>query len=164
VRYLREEKQLRHLLFAYSPDLFESEAQYLERYPGDEYVDLLGLDDYGDVGLSGDPAQLRRRLRMVAEMAEARGKLAALTETGQERVPQADWWTRVLIGHIEEDSLARGICYALVWRNDRKEHFYGPVVGHPSAEDFRAYFRHPASWFAGDVRGLYRRRAAPRGR
>jgi len=46
VRYLRDEKELNNLLYAYSPDVFDSTSAYLEYYPGDEYVDVLGYDDY----------------------------------------------------------------------------------------------------------------------
>lgn len=46
VEYLRDEKELDNLLYAYSPDIFDSRDDYLEHYPGDEYVDVLGYDDY----------------------------------------------------------------------------------------------------------------------
>jgi hypothetical protein len=46
VEYLREEKNLHHLLYAYSPDIFQGRHGYLRYYPGDEYVDVLGYDDY----------------------------------------------------------------------------------------------------------------------
>ena len=44
--YLRDEKGLHNLLFAYSTDVFTEEENYLEHYPGHEYVDVLGYDDY----------------------------------------------------------------------------------------------------------------------
>jgi mannan endo-1,4-beta-mannosidase len=43
---LKDTKGLHHLLYAYSTDRFESEAHYLERYPGDDVVDLIGFDYY----------------------------------------------------------------------------------------------------------------------
>jgi len=46
VDYLRNEKGLHHLLYAYSPDIFQGRDGYLKYYPGDEYVDVLGYDDY----------------------------------------------------------------------------------------------------------------------
>ncbi len=46
VDYLRDEKGLHNLLFAYSTDVFTDEEDYLELYPGHEYVDVLGYDDY----------------------------------------------------------------------------------------------------------------------
>lgn len=46
VEYLRDEKDVHNLLYAYSPDVFESTEGYLRYYPGDESVDILGYDDY----------------------------------------------------------------------------------------------------------------------
>jgi len=46
VNYLKIEKGLNHMLVAYSPDRnFDSEASYLTWYPGDEHVDILGVDN-----------------------------------------------------------------------------------------------------------------------
>ena len=44
--YLQKTKQVHHLLYAYSSSNVQSEEHYLERYPGDQYVDILGFDHY----------------------------------------------------------------------------------------------------------------------
>ena len=44
--YLRDVKNVHNLLYAFNTDRFGSEAEYLERYPGDEYVDVIGFDIY----------------------------------------------------------------------------------------------------------------------
>jgi len=49
VDYLRDEKGLNNLLYSYAPDQFDSKEDYLERYPGDEYVDIMGYDDYHSI-------------------------------------------------------------------------------------------------------------------
>ena len=46
VEYLRDKKNVHNLLYAYSPSETKNEAEYLERYPGDEYVDIVGYDCY----------------------------------------------------------------------------------------------------------------------
>lgn len=33
---------------------FLSEAEYLARYPGDQWVDIVGMDNWGDMGRTGD--------------------------------------------------------------------------------------------------------------
>ena len=54
VSYLRDSLQVHNLLYAFSPDnKFNSEEFFLERYPGNEWVDLVGMDDYGDFGRDG---------------------------------------------------------------------------------------------------------------
>lgn len=44
--YLRDIKGLHHLLYAFNTDRFATKEEYLERYPGDEWVDVLGFDIY----------------------------------------------------------------------------------------------------------------------
>ncbi|MET0393563.1 MAG: glycosyl hydrolase, partial [Chitinophagaceae bacterium] len=46
VSYLRNERQLHHLLYAYNTDRFASREAYLQKYPGDEWVDVVGFDIY----------------------------------------------------------------------------------------------------------------------
>ena len=167
VEYLRDEKGLHHLLYAYSPDVFATEAEYLERYPGDDYVDLLGSDDYQALRSDSTVADMTRRLGLLVRMAEARGKLAALTETGLEGVPDADWWTGRLLRAIEADPDARRIAYALVWRNANAEvraaegqsptHFFGPHPGGPDADDFRRFAETDFVLLESDLPDLYER-------
>ncbi|SEQ64518.1 glycoside hydrolase family 26 protein [Neolewinella agarilytica] len=160
--YLTDEKGLNNLLWAYSPDIFEDEKDYLERYPGDDYVDVLGLDDYHDVGPGGQPIEFLRRLRLLVSMAESRGKLAALTETGAEAIPDPCWWTQTLLPAIAEDPVASRIAWALLWRNDRPTHHYGPYPGHASVPDFKVFSEHSAIFFRDDLDKIYRLRIEPK--
>ena len=157
VEYLRDKKGLHNLLYAYSPDIFRDKAHYLERYPGDEYVDILGLDDYHDLGANGKTEDLLRRLRMLVELAESKGKVAAMTETGFESIPRADWWTANLLNPIKNDPVASRIAWVLVWRNARPSHHYAPYPGHISAEDFIRFSQDSFVGFGGDFPGLYRK-------
>ncbi|OZC01370.1 beta-mannosidase [Rubricoccus marinus] len=165
VEYLRDEKGLHNLLYVYSPDVFQTEAEYLERYPGDDYVDVLGSDDYQALRSDSTVADMTRRLGMVVRMADARGKLAVLSETGLEGVPDADWWTNRLLRAIESDPDARRIAYALVWRNANAEaraasgqsttHYFGPHPAGADAEDFRRFASRDFVWLEGDLPDLY---------
>ena len=161
VEYLRDRKGVRNVLYAYSTDVFDSEEDYLERYPGDDVIDLLGFDDYQSVKSKETRETFVKRLRLVAKMARQRGKLAALTETGVEAVPDPTWWTGVLLPALKDPSIGRGIAYALVWRNanrasDRKDHFYAPYPGHPGAADFLLFKQDPAILFEDELPPLYR--------
>lgn len=159
VEYLRDERGLDNLLYVYSPDVFETEADYLAHYPGDDYVDVLGLDDYYDVGRADGTADLTRRLATLVTLAEARGKLAALTETGVEGVPRDDWWTGVLLRGIKADPVARRIAWVLAWRNANAArspgHHYAPYPGHPSAPDFVRFYEDPFVLFGDELPPLY---------
>ena len=161
VEYLRDRKGVRNTLYAYSSDVFDSEAEYLERYPGDDVIDLLGFDDYHSVTSAETRATFVNRLRMLSKMARERGKLAALTETGVETVPDAEWWTKVLLPGLKAPEIGGGISYVLVWRNangatDRKDHFYAPYPGQASAADFLRFKQDPAILFEDELPPLYR--------
>ena len=158
VKYLRDEKALHNLLWCYSPDVFRDEEHYLERYPGDGYVDILGLDDYHDVGDNGNIRDLTRRLGMVVDLAESRNKIPVLSETGYEAIPQSDWWTAKFLPAIRDDAKAARIAYLMVWRNARRDHHYGPYPGHASAADFRKFSKDPVLLFEPGSRALYRRK------
>lgn len=160
VEYLRDVKSVHNLLYAYSPDIFRDKNHYLECYPGDDYVDIFGFDDYHDVGPNGNPEDLTRRLRMLVEMAEERGKVAALTETGLEGIPNEKWWTDVLLRHIKADPVASRISWVLVWRNayqqDKAGHHYAPYPGHSSAPDFIEFTKDPVILMEGRLPGMYK--------
>lgn len=160
VDYLRGDKGLHNLLFAYSTDVFRDREHYLEHYPGDEYVDVVGYDDYQALRTDEGIPLMTSRLRTLVEIAEDTGKLPALTETGLNEIPVADWWTGRLLRAIEADSLSRRISYALVWRNananDTPHHHFAPYAGHPSAPDFVRFAEDPFVMLLDELPDLYR--------
>jgi len=156
IKYLRDEKGLDNLLYAYSPDIFKDEAHYLECYPGDDWVDILGLDDYHDVGLSGNIEHLTERLMTVVKLAEERDKVAALTETGFETIPDETWWTEKLLKGIKSDPEAKKIAWVLLWRNGRPDHHYCPYPKHSSAADFIKFSNDTLMLFADNLPEVYK--------
>ena len=143
VDYLRNTKQVHNLLLAYSPADFASKEQYLERYPGDGYVDLLGFDAYCFGEVSKFQQDLDHRLALLQQIAAEHHKIAALTETGYEKLPAATWWTQTLLPTLSKYNLS----YVLVWRNGRPDHFYAPYPGQASADDFKQFYRSPRVLF-----------------
>jgi len=121
VTYLKDSLGVHNLIYAFSPDnKFLTEQQYLERYPGDEWVDMVGVDNYGDFGRYGhyDLDAGFKKLKIVNDFALKSKKLAAFTETGLESIPDTLWWTEKLLKTIRREKLE--LCYVLVWRNDTK--------------------------------------------
>lgn len=134
VEHLRRRK-VHNVLYAYSTDRFDSEAMYLERYPGDDIIDILGFDVYHRNAPESNAqfiADVRKMLSILTEQATRRKKLSAITETGLERIPVQNWWTGVLYQAMQEHPPT----YVLLWRNDRMDHYYAPFPGQESAEDF----------------------------
>ena len=127
-----------NLVWSYSPNLDGncSEQQFLERYPGDDRVDLIGLDAY-QWGTEEDYVQqLNADLKMLTAYAVNHGKLLALTECGLKNLPDPTWWTRVLKPQLDRYPLS----YFLVWRNAKHE-FFGPAPGEKNAVYFNEMVR-----------------------
>ncbi|AFD07547.1 beta-mannanase [Solitalea canadensis DSM 3403] len=143
VDYLTKTKKLNNLLFSYSSADFNSKEDFLEYYPGDEYIDVVGFDIYCFDNQEFFKAKLDKQLAILQEVAKEHHKIPALTETGYERVPMANWWTETLLPVLSKYNMA----YALMWRNDRKEHFYAPYPGQVSADDFIRFYNHPKIMF-----------------
>ncbi|RYY11177.1 MAG: beta-mannosidase [Chitinophagaceae bacterium] len=159
VSYLRDSLAVHNFLYAFSPDnRFNSEKEFLERYPGDDWVDMVGMDNYGDFGRDGkyDLAAGLRKLEIVSSYALRAGKLAAFTETGLESIPNATWWTETLLKTLRSKNLQ--LSYVLVWRNDSKSatHYYAPYPGHTSEADFIKFYNDPFTLFEKDLPDIYK--------
>ena len=158
VSYLRDSLQVHNIIYAFSPDcLFTTEEKYLERYPGNEWVDMVGVDNYADFGRNGkynlDTGILK--LKIVSDFARKAGKLAAFTETGLESIPNPTWWTETLLKALKAKKMR--LAYVLVWRNDvtSPTHYYAPFPGHTSVPDFLKFYNHKYTLFENDLKDVY---------
>ena len=157
VSYLRDELDVHNFIYAFSPDnKFNTEEEYLERYPGDEWVDMVGMDNYADLGR--DTLNIKRavkKLKIVSDYAKKKNKLAAFTETGLESIPNTKWWTDVLLKIMKSDSLE--LSYVLVWRNDVNSptHYYAPFPEHISVPNFIEFYNDDFTLFEDDLENVY---------
>lgn len=165
VSYLKDSLDVHNFLYAFSPDnKFLTEEKFLERYPGDEWVDMVGMDNYGDMGRNGkyslDTAALK--LKIVSEYARKAGKLAAFTETGLESIPNPTWWTESLLRVMKQRGVR--LSYVLVWRNDSRSetHYYAPHPGHSSVPDFLKFYNDPYTVFENDLKNVYGKKRGKR--
>ncbi|MBD5779956.1 glycosyl hydrolase family 26 [Pelagicoccus sp. NFK12] len=160
VAYMSERSD--HLLFCWSPD----KAFPLEYYPGDDYVDVIGFDGYGQ----GNPAvhwfsvaDMVANLEKAVDFAAARGKVAAFTETGYGTTKdidyhsvQPDWWNESVLHPILESEKARHIAWILTWINSDWSGPYVPYANSPDASQaaFREFYEHPSTLFEKEVSRL----------
>lgn len=156
VSYLRETKNLHNLLYAFNTDRFGSTDEFLKKYPGDEWVDVIGFDIYqrqqGQAANQQFVKDVDGMLTMVEDIAKERNKIAALTEFGFAQVPDSTWWTNVLWRAVEKHKIS----YALAWRNagakpSGENEYYLPYKGQISEKDFRAFYQLPQTLFQKDV-------------
>lgn len=152
--YLTKEKNVHNLLFAYSASDFTSQENYNERYPGDEFVDIVGFDAYCEKESDSFSAYLSNRLQLLNNFALIHGKLPALTEFGYNGIPDPYWWTQEILPAFR---LTR-VSYALTWRNWKEDHFFSPYNGQISAPNFRVFYKDPLTLFQEDMKKyIYRK-------
>ena len=162
VDYLKNNCNVHHLIYAYSPHDVKNYSEYMERYPGDDYVDVMGVDYYfwGEVD-ENNIAHYIDRLVLNCKMAERAArehhKIAALTETGRENLDINNWFTSCLLNPLKEHHLLQSMVYALVWRNARKNHHFAPYKGHASEADFKRFYNDKTTVFLKNMRNLYKK-------
>lgn len=147
-----QEKGATQLLYAYSPGTEPKDStEYLERYPGDDIIDLIGVDAY-QFDREAYVKSLDNMLAIMTQVGKAHQKAIAVTETGYETIPDSLWWTQTLMPVIEKYPIS----YVLVWRNarERENHYYAPYPGHPSATDFVSFYNDSRTLFARDMKNL----------
>ena len=160
--YLTNVRNVHNLIWAYSPGSEnECEADFLERYPGDAFVDLLGFDMYQNYNLDASAywKGFEAQLSLISLIAKKHGKLFANTETGIMRPDnkallqtgnETAWYARV--GDL---CIKYGASYFLLWANFGADTaFYTPYAikrktdanalptaleGHELLDDFIAF-------------------------
>lgn len=156
VDYLRNDLNVHNFLYAFSPDCrFNSESELLDYYPGDDYVDIIGMDNYWDFRPDGanDPSLAQKKLQIVANVAANKNKVAAFTETGLEGITIPTWYTTVLLPILRNVRVA----YVMVWRNanDNEFHYYTPTKGHPAEGDFKSFCKQDDILLQNDLPKIY---------
>ena len=142
--YFVKERGLTNILWCYSPGGDAGPQRSMDRYPGDEFVDIIGVDTYEFVG-GGSVQEARVRyqeelksaLNFLSAVGVEHQKLICLSETGLEGLPDMQWWTETLYPAIKDYPIS----YVLTWRNahDKPGHFYAPWDGFEGAADFKAF-------------------------
>ncbi|MDC7171048.1 glycoside hydrolase family 26 protein [Phocaeicola dorei] len=145
-----QQKGVKHLLYAYSPGTEPNNtAEYLDRYPGDDIINLIGFDTY-QFNRQEYLNSMEKSLTILTEVGQSHDKPIAITETGYEAVPDSTWWTETLLPIISKYPIS----YVLVWRNayERPNHYYAPYPGQASASDFVKFYADPRTLFVRDMK------------
>lgn len=172
VNYIRS-KGVDNALFAWSPD----KQTRMDYYPGDNYVDILGLDVYepGIMPYSTSKAFIEN-LTIITDYATAHNKVAALTETGCRKTDDGkfrypdqypDFWNNYVLKPILNNPKAKRIAwimswYGANWRSDFSTDFYIPYSGmqrprsQEAINDFKAFFNNPVTLFENDLPNMYK--------
>ena len=159
VEYMRDIKGLHNLLYAYSPGgPLVDEADYLSRYPGDAFVDIVGFDMYHrnpaaqDAWMDG----FGQTINVVADFARNHHKAAAVTECGMlygnsamlvKGNTRPDWFSEALA-----KAAPAKMAYFMTWSNFDESNFDEPYMvsdkrGHELVNGFIDFYNQPASVF-----------------
>ncbi len=158
VEYLRDSLNVHNLIYAISPSAqhLNTKTDYYLVYPGEEYIDIFGFDHYYSSSItSAEKDEFINDMRRVAQAAQEKGKLAAITEVGQENITTSNLFTQYILNSSKTDSLTRKMSYAAVWRNQDTEHHFAPYPGHPSVPDFIEFYNDSYTIFEDNLPDMY---------
>lgn len=175
VEYLRDQKGVQNFLYVFSPNgtFSGNEETYLKTYPGDDYVDILGMDQYDNQATPGTDQFLNNLvsdLAMVSRLADEKGKISTFSEYGYS--PQGmktegngdlEWFTKVMDA-IKADPDAKKIAYMQTWANFALNgNLFVPYKNAPDGlgdhellPDFVEYYEDPYTSFLNEVEGVYK--------
>lgn len=170
-----ESKGVHNMLYVYSPNgPMETEEEYMSRYPGDAYVDILAFDYYNDFNTypaEADTsffAHLDQTCQVVSSIAKKHDKLAAISETGVRVMKENGSDNEGLLvknnpvseaktgknWYEEVNNIAKknDMPYYMVWANFSDTNFYVPykhtdTMGQEMINEFIDYYNNEDSVF-----------------
>ncbi len=158
VDFLKDTCGVHNLIYAFTPG-FDSEAEYLESYPGDDYVDVLGFDSYtsNKVGnATNREAELKElvaQLNIISKLASERRKVAAFTEFGHQINDKSKEVKRIYTDfYLEAIKRANAdIAYMMTWYNTADKQFT-PIAGNEEYFDnFKSFVTSSEIFTAGEI-------------
>ena len=158
IDYLKKQKNVHSLIYAISPQLDElgSKESLLFRWPGDDYVDFIGMDSYHGTNTSAFSSNLRN----LGLLSKEKQKPCGVTETGLETimtngVPYDTYWTN----EISTPLTGKNVSMVVRWRNKFEpggSHYFAPFNGHSSSTNFKLLFESPHMLFSKDLPDMYK--------
>lgn len=145
---LENEHHCDNIVWAFSPN--SGCDDFMKFYPGNSYVDILGIDLYEfDKDNAKYQKSLKDDLDKITQIGSKEHKIVALTETGCQQLPYADWFTNTLWTVLKDYKLS----YVLFWRNawDNEKEFYISYSGHSTEYDFKKFHDIKQTLFVKDI-------------
>lgn len=159
IKYLRDTKGVHNFLYAISPQMDSNygtgtRARLLTRWPGDEWVDFIGMDCYHGSNYNA----FTSNLTAIDALSQEKTKPCGVTETGQEAFTAANYWSNGVVAPFS----GKKVGMVVMWRNkyvgdvnSSDTHYFSVYPGHPSEDDFRAMHALPEAIFSSKLRRMY---------
>ncbi len=168
VDYLRNEKGVHNMLFAFAPSQVTDHPNGgFDRYPGDDYVDVVGVDRYdtdetekGKRNSDDYTQAILADARFLVNFADEHGKIAAITESGVKKglnnTTSDDWFNKDFLIPLKNDPVARNVVYFMTWTNDDGGNGYRvPLPGQKNYDSFVKFYNDPYTLFGHDLPDMY---------
>ena len=143
-----------NFIYAISPqmDRQQTESDFLYRWPGDKYVDFMGMDCYQGINNN----VFVNNLKLLSKISTEKKKPAGVTETGVEGLRSADYW----VTNIAAPMAGRKMSLLCTWRNKydpmgQGNHYFSVFPGHVSVESFKTLYARPDTYFCADLPAMY---------
>ena len=143
-----------NFIYAISPQMDgqKVESDFLFRWPGDDYVDFIGMDCYQGINNS----VFVKNLIVLSALSAKKKKPAGVTETGVEGFKVADYW----ITNIAAPMAGRKMSLLVTWRNkydptESGSHYFSVFPGHVSVESFKEMYKRSDTFFCNDLPKMY---------
>lgn len=154
VKYLRDTKGVHNFIYAISPQMDSAKTvdDFYFRWPGDEWVDFVGMDCYQGI----NNAVFVTNLKAISRVSLEKLKPCGVTETGVEGFTASDYWST----NIHAPMTGRRVSLLVTWRNkyDPQEsgsHYFSVFPGHPSERDFMKMYNQENTFFCSDLPDMY---------
>lgn len=154
VSYLRDKKGVHSFIYAISPqmDSAKQSEDFVFRWPGDEWVDFIGMDCYQGINNS----VFLNNLKVMQKVSQAKKKPCGVTETGVEGFKVKDYW----ITNIAAPMAGRKVSLLVTWRNKYDpegsgNHYFSVFPGHISTDSFVAMYNRKDTAFCRDLPDMY---------
>ena len=142
-------------IYAISPAMNkrQTEDDFLYRWPGDNYVDFMGMDCY--LGINN--TVFVNNLKLLRTVSEARKKPCGVTEIGVEGFQNPDYW----IENIAAPMAGRKMSMLVTWSNkydpfELGKVYYSVFPGHPSEKSFKDMYAREDTYFCEDLPPMYK--------
>ena len=142
-------------IYAISPAMNskQTESDFTYRWPGDDYVDFMGMDCY--LGINN--TVFLNNLKCLKAVAEKKNKPCGVTEIGVEGFQMADYWTT----NIAAPMAGRKMSMLVTWSNkydpfENGKLYYSVYPGHPSEVSFKDMYERSDTYFCCDLPKMYK--------
>ena len=154
VTYIRDKKGVHNIIYCYAPEIINGYAYDGDLYPGDNYVDVLGLDYYDKTVTTPDGQGVSdlNRLQILHDLSVKKSKPFGILEGLRNEFPSrtvsnpnkdgiyAKYWTDQFMNPILADSKAKYASFVVIWHSDpsgAQTDGWGPVKGYADQQSFK---------------------------